>query len=437
MKKVLIITYYWPPSGGAGVQRWLKFSKYLRRYGWEPIIYTPENPEFPETDLSLEKDIPEKLTIIKIPIWEPYDFYKKFLGHKKEDKIKAAFLTEKKKNPFFENIAIWIRGNLFIPDARKFWIKPSVKYLSAYLQQNKVDAIISTGPPHSMHMIALGIAGKLAIPWLADFRDPWTKIDFYKDLKLSSRADALHHKMELTVLKNADAITVISPSMAKEFELTWSRKYEVITNGYDAEDLLMEQKITMDKTFSVAHIGTLAANRNPTVLWIALRELINERKINPADLEIKLVGRVDYAVMQSIEETGLTAFVKKTDYLPHDQVVLTQQESQVLLLLINRTPNARGILTGKFFEYMSSGRPVICIGPTDGDAAKILQDTGTGLISGFDDLPAIKENLTSYYQLFKANKLTIETRDTEIYSREALTKRIAEVLNEMVEKHTH
>ena len=217
MKKALVITYYWPPSGGAGVQRWLKFVKYLRSFGWEPVIYTPENPEFPETDHSLDKDVPGQLKVLKQPIWEPYDTYKKILGRRKDEKINAAFLSEKKKNSALENLSVWIRGNFFIPDARKFWIKPSIRFLLHYLQKDPVDVIISTGPPHSMHLIAMKVSGKLGLPWLADFRDPWTNIDFYKDLKLTSWADAIHRRLEKQVLGKADAVTVISPGMAADF----------------------------------------------------------------------------------------------------------------------------------------------------------------------------------------------------------------------------
>ena len=189
MNRVLIISYYWPPSGGAGVQRWLKFSKYLRDFGWEPVIYTPENPESPDVDKSLLKDIPPGIEVIKKQIWEPYDAYKRFIGQKKDEKIQAGFLSEKKRNPLFENISVWIRGNFFIPDARRFWIKPSIRFLIKYLAAHPVNAIVSTGPPHSMHLIALGLKKKLNIPWLADFRDPWTTIDFYHQLHLTRQAD--------------------------------------------------------------------------------------------------------------------------------------------------------------------------------------------------------------------------------------------------------
>ena len=209
MKKALIISYYWPPSGGAGVQRWLKFVKYLRDFGWEPVVFCPENPEYPETDTSLFKDVPPGLEVLKLPIWEPYQAYKKLLGQKKEDKINAAFLSETKKNKTLEAISIWIRGNFFIPDARKFWISPAVKFLRRYLEKHSADVIISTGPPHSTHLIAMALATGSGIPWLADFRDPWTNIDFYKFLKLSSWADHRHHKLEMEVLQKANAVSVI------------------------------------------------------------------------------------------------------------------------------------------------------------------------------------------------------------------------------------
>ena len=187
MKKVLIITYYWPPSGGAGVQRWLKFAKYLSDFGWEPIIYTVENGEYPVLDYDLLDEVPKGITVLKTPIWEPYSIYKKFTGRKKEDKINSGFLSEKKNPKLLEKLSIWIRGNLFIPDARKFWIKPSVNFLTNYLIDNPVDIVVSSGPPHSSHIIALKLKEKNKLPWLADFRDPWTNIYYYKELLLNKK----------------------------------------------------------------------------------------------------------------------------------------------------------------------------------------------------------------------------------------------------------
>ena len=428
MKKVLIISYYWPPSGGAGVQRWLKFVKYLRDFGWEPIVYCPENPEYPETDSSLFKDIPAGLEVLKHPIWEPYQAYKKLLGQKKEDKINAAFLSEKKKNKFLEDFSVWIRGNFFIPDARKFWIRPSVRFLGKYLKEHPVEVVISTGPPHSMHMIAMQLAENGNIPWLADFRDPWTNIDFYKDLKLTPGADRKHHKLEMQVLRQASVVTVISNTMSEDFSKLFQRSYEVITNGYDSADI-PDIPVVPDEKFSIAHIGTLVSSRNPETLWQALKILLTTHPDLSRDLELKLVGKVDLTVTESLEHHGLSRFVRRVEYMPHDEVVKCQQESQVLLLIINNTPNSKMILTGKFFEYMAAQRPILCLGPTDGDAARILNETQTGLIAEFGDVETMKAHVLQYFEAFQKGNLRAGGRGLEKYSRKALTQKLAQVLD--------
>src|SRR6218665_101383 len=238
MKKVLVITCYWPPAGGAGVQRWLKFVKYMRDFGWEPVVYTAENGEMPVVDESLQKDVPPGLTLLKTPIWEPYTIYKRFIGRKKEDKINASFLSENKKTGLAEKISVWVRGNFFIPDARRFWIKPSIRYLQDYIRKENIQYVISTGPPHSMHLIARGLKkGNPSIKWIADFRDPWTNIDFYEKLMLSGPADRKHHTQELSVLRQADLVLSIGESMSLEFEEICRKagdapkdKFKVITN---------------------------------------------------------------------------------------------------------------------------------------------------------------------------------------------------------------
>jgi len=428
MNRVLIISYYWPPSGGAGVQRWLKFVKYLRDFKWEPVLFVPENPEYPEIDNSLIRDIPEDLEIIKLPIWEPYDLYKKLVGRRKEDRINAAFLSENKKNRFIENISVWIRGNLFVPDARKFWVKPSVRYLSSYLKYHPVKAIISTGPPHSLHLIAFQLAETFSFPWIADFRDPWTNIDFYNDLKLSPWADRKHRFLEKRILEKADRIVVISKTMAEDFRKINDRSYDVITNGFDEHDMTVPTP-QLDKKFSIAHIGTLVSTRNPIPLWMALKELVNEREDFAGDLEIKLVGKIDFSVSSSIESHGLIKYLNRIDYLPHDEVVKCQLQSQVLLLIINNTQNAKMILTGKFFEYLAARRPILCLGPEDGDAAVILHETHSGILSGFGDIIGMKKNILYFYNKYKNGDLKPESEGIELYSRKELTRQFADILN--------
>ena len=429
MKKALIITYYWPPSGGAGVQRWLKFVKYLGDYNWEPVIYTPENPEFPENDPSLFSDIPPGTEVWKLPIWEPYSAYKKLMGRKKEEKINAAFLSEKKNNQTLESISVWIRGNFFIPDARRFWIKPSIRFLIKQLKEHPVDVIISTGPPHSMHLIAMPLAKMFHLPWLADFRDPWTNIDFYKELKLTPWADSRHRSLEKQVLQQANAVTVISNTMANDFRQLYQRHYEVITNGFDDSDVETDTPLTQDSRFSIAHIGTLTGSRNPVTLWEAINKLLLENEHFKQDLEIKLIGKADYTVMESLQQYGLQQFVSKIDYMPHNEVIQSQRKAQVLLLIINNTPNSKMILTGKFFEYLAAERPILCLGPEDGDAAQILEATKSGLLAGFGEVDKMKNNIRSLYQQFKSGIPAPKPQNIRQYSRKTLTRHLASVLD--------
>ncbi len=432
MRKVLIITYYWPPAGGAGVQRWLKFVKYLREFGWEPVIYTASNGEAPVIDTSLAQDIPENVEVIKTPIWEPYGVYKKFIGQKKDEKINTGFLTEQQKPKATEKMSVWVRGNFFIPDARKFWVKPSIKYLLNYLNTHPVDAMVSTGPPHSMHLIAMGIKRKTGLPWLADFRDPWTNIDFYKDLMLTSMADKKHRRLEREVLQQADVVTAIGNTLRDELKALGARHAATLTNGYDESDVALKE-VQMDERFSLAHIGSLVKSRNHPVLWKALAALVKEHSTLAEHLEIKLVGKVDISVLQSLEEYELMPYLNKIDYLPHDEVIKVQQQSQALLLLLNNTHNAKGILTGKFFEYLSARRPIIGIGATDGDAARVMAETQAGTVSDFDDLEGLKQNILTLFNDYQQNKLTSRSVGIEKYSRKTLTQQLAALLASVVE----
>lgn len=425
MKKVLIITYYWPPSGGGGVQRWLKFVKYLRQFGWEPVIYTPENPESPQLDQSLVNEIPAELEVLKTKVWEPYRWYKTFTGRKMDERIQTAFLSEKKKPGLTEKLSIWIRGNVFIPDARRYWIKPSVKFLKTWLLQNKVDLIVSTGPPHSMHLIGMQLKRQTGIPWLADFRDPWTNIDYYQDLMLGKRADRKHHQLELRVLKNADVVTVVSPGMSKEFNEIYNRNYAVIPNGFDTSDFEKTEMLNPESGFSLAHIGALVKTRNPLILWKVLNELCKESDTFSADLKIKLIGNVDVFVRESLQANELMDKLEILPYLPHEEVVKEQMRTQVLLLLINRTPNAHLILTGKLFEYMGAGRPIIGIGPVAGDAATILKETGAGVMVDFEEEKLLKEYIWDYYKRYREGNLSSTSGNVQQYSRLALTRDMA------------
>ena len=422
-KKVLIITYYWPPAGGSGVQRWLKFSKYLRDFEIEPVIYTVENPSYPILDNSLENEIPKELEILKQPIFEPNSILSVFSGKKKES---AGFLNP---NPTFIGKTLqYIRANYFIPDTRKFWIKPSVKFLSAYLNDNHIDAIITTGPPHSMHLIGLELKKKLGIKWISDFRDPWTEIDYFQQLPLTKKATKKHQDLEQEVLINSDMVVVVGETMKDKF-LKHTNRIEVLTNGFDTIEDLSTQKL--DEKFSITHVGLMNSDRNPTILWEVLNEISNTNLNFKNDLRIKLIGKLDDAVIQDLKVFDHNT-IETIPYLDHKDVGKYQASSQILLLSINEVPSAKGIITGKIFEYLQAKRPILAIGPEDGDAAMILKNTNAGTIVGFKNKTALKATILNLYKDYKEGVLFVKSVNIEQYHRKNITSQLAEVIKKVV-----
>jgi glycosyltransferase involved in cell wall biosynthesis len=430
MRRVLIITYYWPPSGGSAVLRWLKFTKYLRDFGWEPVIYTPSNPEPQESDASLLKDIPPDLEMITSRIWEPYNIYKWLTGKKKGDRLGVALMNDKKRAGLLGKVSLWIRSNVFIPDPRRYWVKPSVQLLTRHLRNAPVDVVVSTGPPHSMHLIGLELKERLALPWVADFRDPWTNIDYYQDLPLTRLADRQHKKLEQKVLLRADHVVTVSPGMTREFMDKGIQGVTTITNGYD-EEMRTGNRHSTEK-FSLLHLGSMPKSRNPEVLWRVLAEMVNNNSQLASRLQVKLIGKTDLAVKDSIVNHHLQDYIVYEDYVPHDQTLDLLSGASVLLLCINNTPNAGGILTNKFFEYLSAQRPVLAIGPVDGDASLILAETGAGNIFDYTDAIGLKNHISALFELYSQHNLTVESRGIEKFSRRNLTRQLSLLLNKLI-----
>jgi len=420
MKRVLIITYYWPPNGGAGVYRWLKLSKLLPEHGWQPVIYTPENPEVVADDPGLLRDVRSDIEVIKRPITEPFTLYKRFTGRNVKEKVQVGFLNEKKQGGWKEDFALWVRSNFFIPDARVWWVRPSVKFLKDYLRKNPVDAIISTGPPHSMHLIALALKRELGVKWIADFRDPWTFIDFYTQLKLTGWADAKHKRLEREVLREADLVTSVSWHWAADSESLGAPNVEVITNGYDPDDLPSPPE-PVDDAFSLVHIGSLSPTRNAPELWKALKMLCDEDPTFAAKFKLRFVGPVDHTIAESVEQAGLGAHLERTGRVTHEEAMRQMQRARVLLLLVNDTPNLMGILPGKLFEYISTGRPILGVGPTQGDVAKVLDRAPHAVI----DRPSLTEQRDQIKAMFTAPPSEPDPR----WSRAATCEQVVQALN--------
>ncbi|MEO2069739.1 MAG: glycosyl transferase family 1 [Zunongwangia sp.] len=424
MKKVLIITYYWPPAGGPGVQRWLKFVKYLRDFEVEPVVYIPENPNYPLIDKSFITEVPKDIEIIRQPIFEPYKFAA-VLSKNNTKTISSGIIKQKEKQNFIQKLMLFIRGNFFIPDARKFWIRPSVKFLKSYLEKTNIDTIITTGPPHSLHLIGLGLKRQLHLRWIADFRDPWTQIGYQKQLKLTKYSAKKHQSLEKQVLNTADQIITTSFTTKKEFALKTTKPIEVITNGFDSE-LNTESKL--DEIFSISHIGSLLSGRNPELLWKVLAEISKENENFCRDFKLKLYGAVSDDVVQSIKNAGLENELIFGGYISHKEAIAVQKKSQLLLLIEIDSEETKGIIAGKLFEYLASKRPILAIGPRTWDVAKIIEETHSGKSFLYNQEVALKEYILNSYQKYRENKLLSDSKNIEDYHRKNLTKQLAKLI---------
>lgn len=423
-QKILIVLYYWPPAGGPGVQRWLKFIKYLPQFGIQPIVYCPENPNYPIIDKSLLNEIPKDVIVVKQPIKEPYRISKLF-SKTNTTTISSGVIPHKKKQSVLQSIMLYVRGNFFIPDARKNWVKPSVTFLSQYVVKHNIDAVITTGPPHSLHLIGLQLKQRFGLKWAADFRDPWTTIGYHKSLKLTKASQQKHIELETEVLRTADEIIVTSTHTKNEFSSKTDRPITVITNGYDSHSVQVEEK---DAQFSLAHIGSLLSERNPIILWSVLAELIKEQKDFAKQFQLNLVGVVSDEIIESIYSFGLKKHVNIIGYVSHQDAIKFQLKSQVLLLVEIDSEDTKAIIPGKIFEYLISETPILAIGPKDSDIETIIKNTNTGSYFTYDEKEELKAQILDYYNAFKTKTLQTNPIGLQQYSRKALTKQLSNVI---------
>ena len=439
MKRVLIISYYWPPTGGSGVQRWVKFAKYLPAEGWQPVIYTPENPEQLAVDASLEAEVPAEAEVIRRRIVEPYEMYKKLLrksGHSKEA-VEVNPVNAQNKS-FLQKAAMWIRGNFFRPDPRCLWIRPSVKFLKKYLKEHPVDLIVSTGPPQSMHLIGRKLAKETGLPWIADFRDPWTKIFYFKHLQMTRSTVKWHKKMEKKVLDDATVVVAVSPLVQQEFQAMTQTPVELITNGFDECDFATEKCTEANggphREFVITHTGLFAADGNPTVLWDVLAEKCNRDDFFKKTLKIKLVGKTDEQIIKAISEAGLSDNLEDMGYQPHAVAVEQQRKASLLMLPLRKEPEYKAVLPGKLFEYLASWRPVLGIGQTDGAMSMIINNTKTGIVLNWDDKKSIEKYIDMCWKKHLEGRLSVEDADISQFTRRNLTRRMAQLFDKLIEK---
>ena len=435
MKRVLVVTYYWPPSGGSGVQRWVKFAKYLPQEGWQPVIYTPENPEYTAIDHTLEAEIPHTVEIVRRPITEPYNLYRKLMGKGASTDMKTltagasgGAVTEisSGRKSFKQRLSLWIRGNLFVPDPRVGWVKPSVRFLKKYLAEHPVDVIVTTGPPHSMHLIGQRLHKELGLPWIPDFRDPWSRMYYLKHLPMSARTWRRLRAMEQSVLDECSTVLAVTPLVQEEFQAQTKTPVAMITNGYDGGDF--EQAVEPDGFFNVVHTGLLAADGNPLNFWKALGIKAWADPDFKAALRLRLVGKVDREVYDAIAEAGLKDNVIDLGYRDHLAAVREQLAASVLVLPLRNDPEYRPILPGKLFEYLASRRPILGIGQEDGAMARVLADTGAGVTAGWDNLDAMRDFIDKAWEQHKAGGVPPVEGDIARFSRRSLTRELAALL---------
>jgi len=390
-KKVLIICYYWPPAGGPGVQRWLKFVKYLPQFDINPVVYVPENPKYP-----------------------------------------IGIVPKQTKQTLVQKLMLYIRGNFFIPDARIGWVKPSVKYLKTYIQKHQIETIITTGPPHSLHLIGMQLKTKIEeedstriIKWIADFRDPWTTIGYHNKLKMTLKSKQEHKKLEYNVLTTADTVIVTSPTTKKEFEAITKQPIAVITNGFDTEQ---PEKAIIPTRFILSHIGSLLSDRNPIVLWKVLSKLVSTNEVFKNSFRLRLAGKISQEVIDTIGTYDLTSYVDNIGYVSHEEAIQLQREAAVLLLIEIDAEITKGIIPGKVFEYLSAQRPILGIGPKDADVEEIISSTHSGHYITYEEEDKLEQLILQLFENYKSPHWNDRGDAFSKYHRKELTSTLATLI---------
>ncbi len=431
-KKVLIVCYYWPPAGGPGVQRWLTFTKYLPEFEITPIVYVPENPNYPIVDETLNSEISSEITILKHPIKEPYRFAS-LLSRKQTKSISSGLVPKNEKQSILQKMMLYVRGNFFIPDARVGWVKPSVSFLEPYILENDITTIITSGPPHSMHLIGMSLKERIdrkrkdkKLKWITDFRDPWTTIGYHDKLKMTPKTEQRHKHLEQQVLQNADTIIVTSPTTKKEFEAITDQPIQLITNGYDTD--IQSSKNDLNDNFIISHVGSLLSGRNPDILWKVISKLLNEDSVFKNQFKLRLAGAVSQEVLDSIKSYELDTYLENLGYVSHDDALKLQRESDILLLIEIDAPITKGILPGKLFEYLAANRPILALGPKGADIQSILEQTQSGSYLHYDNEEKLEDTLLSLFRSRTENQWKSNHTEVIKYHRKSLALQLSKLL---------
>ncbi|MEM0940311.1 MAG: hypothetical protein AAF600_08960 [Bacteroidota bacterium] len=426
-RKILIVTYYWPPSGGVGVQRWMNFALQLKEKEWEPIILTPENPQFEIKDETLVGKVKDIQTC-KLPIWEPFQLFHNLTGNQERSHIQQGLVMEKSNKTVRDKLAVWIRGNLLLPDPRVFWVKKATNFAVEFIKKEGVSTVITTGPPHSMHLIGRNIKNKTHVKWLADFRDPWSKWDILSKLNTTSLAMNVHEYLERSVLKQADKVTTVSPRLAKALG-----NVEVLNNGVSAS---ASESITADEShFTLGYFGMLNELRNPSKLWMLLDQMCRESPYFASRLKIKIGGIVSSSIKDDLLKLQeLKNKVQFLGYLSHEALQLEYQKCNLLLLLLNKSNNSRWILPVKFFEYLAAKRMILCLGHRESDLGDIMNKKDFGEIFSYNQIQSIRGFIEDIFENKREPSLEHLKSILTRFSHRNLVEKLEELLFKL---HVH
>ena len=428
MKKVLIITYYWPPAGGPGVQRVLKFAKYLPEFGWQPIILTVKNGEYPAIDETLSGDIPDECIVYKTKILEPAGVYKSFTGMAKDEKIPVAVLSNQKSN-CKKRLSGFIRLNFFIPDAKIGWIPFALRQGKKIIKEHRPDLILSSSPPPTVHLIARKLARWSGLKWVADFRDPWTKIHYYQGQR-SAFARWLDGRKEKTVVNSADWLTAASQQFISLIGAKNRPNATTITNGFDQRDVKFGKHV--NQKFTIVHIGGVNKNRFYPAFYRGIRNLLERGLLSSENFVLRFAGKIELSVQNEIADIlkpyDITQYL---GYVPHDQAVKEMHSGDLLLLFLENVSDYAGHIPGKLFEYMATGNTILGIGDESGETAAILRETDCGRVVGpAEDFSTIIGELFTRWQ--NCALAPREPRELAKYSRYELTRRLVSVFERVL-----
>ncbi len=398
MKQVLIITYYWPPGSGPGVQRWLKMSGLLPEHGYMPTIITVRDGSYPNMDPSLLAEVHPDIEVIRTETREPFTLFNRLRG-KKGKEVSVGLIGIKDSKSPIQQFAIWVRANFFIPDARKGWKPFALKAAREVIARKGIDTVITSGPPHSTHVVGKELKKKHGLRWIADFRDPWANIYYHDLMPISEHSLNKHRRQESDILSTADAVTVVSPGMKREFE-DRAKKIAVIFNGYDEADFDRSGTASEQGQFTLSYIGNLKPNQNVPVLWKVLSELLKENEAFARAFRLQLIGRKDEHIIAQLKKLIPAKNLQLVDYVAHHEAAQAMQDTSLLLFVIPKAENNELILTGKLFEYLASGTTMLSLGPVNGDAASILKESGRDAMIEYHDEHAIRKNILASFESF-------------------------------------